>query len=66
MADINHIISLGVGTPGAIPEFLTFGLQIGDAVVYVPSIGRTFFAGSEERGFTVSSESRTFYVGEEL
>lgn len=28
MADINHIITLGIGTPGAIPEFLTFGLQI--------------------------------------
>jgi len=31
MADINHIITLGIGTPGAIPEFLTFGLQIGEA-----------------------------------
>ena len=28
MADINHIITLGIGTPAAIPEFLTFGLQI--------------------------------------
>lgn len=32
MADINHTITLGIGTPGAIPEFLTFGLQIGEAV----------------------------------
>jgi len=31
MADINHIITLGIGTPGAIPEFLTFGLQVGAA-----------------------------------
>ena len=31
MADINHVITLGIGTPGAIPEFLTFGLQIGAA-----------------------------------
>ena len=30
MADINQIITLGIGTPGAIPEFLTFGLQIGE------------------------------------
>ncbi len=28
MADINHVISLGIGSPAAIPEFLTFGLQI--------------------------------------
>ena len=27
MADVNHIISLGVGDPAGIQEFLTFGLQ---------------------------------------
>jgi hypothetical protein len=32
MADINQVITLGVGTPSGIPEFLTFGLQIGEAV----------------------------------
>lgn len=31
MADINHIISLGIGSPAAIQEFLTFGLQQGAA-----------------------------------
>lgn len=29
MADINQIITLGIGTPGGIKEFLTLGLQIG-------------------------------------
>ena len=29
MADINHTITLGIGTPGAIQEFLTLGLQQG-------------------------------------
>ena len=29
MADIHQVISLGVGSPSGIPEFLTFGLQIG-------------------------------------
>lgn len=33
MADINQVITLGIGTPGAIPEFLTFGLQIGELTV---------------------------------
>ena len=27
MADINKTISLGIGTPAGIPEFLLFGLQ---------------------------------------
>lgn len=31
MADINHLISLGLGSPAGIQEFLTFGLQIGEA-----------------------------------
>lgn len=33
MADINQVITLGIGTPAGIKEFLTFGLQIGVAVV---------------------------------
>ena len=32
MADINQVITLGIGTPGGIKEFLTFGLQIGAGV----------------------------------
>lgn len=39
MSDINHIISLGIGSPAAIPEFLTFGLQIGDAPIPPPTSG---------------------------
>lgn len=38
MADINHVISLGIGTPAAIPEFLTFGLQIGEAIAGMDDI----------------------------
>jgi len=30
VADINQTITLGIGTPSGILEFLTFGLQIGD------------------------------------
>ena len=32
MAKIHQVISLGVGSPSGIPEFLTFGLQIGAAL----------------------------------
>lgn len=27
MADINQVVTLGIGVPAGIPEFLTFGLQ---------------------------------------
>lgn len=36
MADINQVISLGIGTPADIPHFLTLGLSIGAAVVVLP------------------------------
>lgn len=29
MSDINHTITLGIGTPAGISEFLLFGLQLG-------------------------------------
>ena len=32
MADINQVITLGLGTPSGIKEFLTFGLQIGAGI----------------------------------
>jgi len=31
MAVINQVITLGIGTPAGIKEFLTFGLQLGIA-----------------------------------
>lgn len=37
MADINHVISLGIGSPAAIQEFLTFGLQQGVPAI-VPDV----------------------------
>ena len=37
MADINQVITLGIGTPAAIPQFLTFGLQTGS--VWTPIDG---------------------------
>lgn len=32
MADISQLITLGIGDPAGIPEFLTLGLQIGSVV----------------------------------
>ena len=36
MAAINHITTLGIGTPGAILQFLTFGLGIGSGLASTP------------------------------
>ena len=66
MADINHVISLGIGSPAAIPEFLTFGLQIGAAAAYSPAPDcRTFVVPEETRTFEVPAEVRTFTIEEE-
>lgn len=35
MADVNAVISLGIGTPGGIPVFLTFGLQSGSPSTFI-------------------------------
>jgi hypothetical protein len=67
MADINHVISLGIGSPAAIPEFLTFGLQIGAAVVVVgvPAC-RTYSVASESRLISILAETRTIEIPEEI
>lgn len=52
MADINQIITLGIGTPAGIPEFLTFGLQIGDTAGVVSGFG--FIFSPDAVGETVS------------
>lgn len=57
MADINHVISLGIGSPAAIQEFLTFGLQQGATVTVPDVVGDTQAAGTatiEGLGLTVS------------
>jgi len=65
MADINHVISLGIGSPAGIPEFLTFGLQIGAAVVVagVPSC-RTYSIAEDVRVLSILADARTFEIPE--
>lgn len=46
MADINFVISLGIGSPAAIQEFLTFGLQQGDAPAEDTSVTVPYLIGS--------------------
>jgi len=62
MADINQVISLGIGTPSGIPEFLTFGLQIGAALDITVRPNRLFIVQPEDRDFTVVPEERILTV----
>lgn len=55
MADINQVITLGIGTPAGIPEFLTFGLQIA-AIPTVDAPGLEFTIPDGLIQFTVPIE----------
>jgi hypothetical protein len=48
MADVNHVISLGIGSPAAIQEFITFGLQQAEPVVVPDVVGQTQASGTTE------------------
>jgi hypothetical protein len=62
MADINQVISLGIGAPSGIPEFLTLGLQIGAAVDITAHAKNLFTVDAEQRCFIVEPEDRMFTV----
>lgn len=57
MADVNHVISLGIGSPADIPHFVLFGLSINDqvpdaeafAVITVPQRARTVVVPANAR-----------------
>lgn len=62
MADINHVISLGIGSPAGIQEFLTFGLQQGAAVVPPTDLTVTPAGRRHRRRFFVEIDGQTFEV----
>ena len=62
MADINQTITLGIGTPAGVPEFLTFGLQIGVVVAVTTPASRIHTPGAESRIYTPGAESRIYTV----
>lgn len=55
MADINHLISLGIGSPSGIPEFITFGLQIGEVQITLEGSFRRMDATSERLSMDADS-----------
>jgi hypothetical protein len=60
MANLNQVITLGVGTPSGITEFLTFGLQIGEVVVVIGEVSATFTARQPELTYTERQPEATY------
>lgn len=54
MADINQVVSLGIGSPAGIPEFLTFGLQIAEVVVVVGELQGVVEMSAALNGTTIA------------
>ena len=52
MANINQLITLGIGTPSGIKEFLTFGLQI-DVLVTPTTVFTVTLDGRAAQTFTL-------------
>lgn len=64
MADINHTISLGIGSPAAIPEFITFGLQIGEALEAYDTAASILFT-PEDKNILYTGDSVTTLITKE-
>ncbi len=60
MADINQIITLGIGTPAGIEEFILFGLQPHTVAHSEAPAERTLTIAAESREYDVEAETRTF------
>ena len=60
MADINQVITLGIGTPAGVKEFLTFGLQIGAAVTITQNL---LFLDKENKEISLSEQNMTIILG---
>jgi hypothetical protein len=66
MSDINQVITLGIGTPAGVPEFLTLGLQIGAAVaVPITPDDRIFTVAADGRIFAIDSDGRIMAIAQE-
>ena len=62
MADINQIITLGIGTPADLEHFILVGLNATGSVAVVDPRAIVITVASETRTFTVQSEDRTIAV----
>jgi hypothetical protein len=71
VADVHHVISLGIGSPADIPHFILFGLsptgpvsvEIADGeIVYVAAGDRTIAVSASERTITVAADDRSIVV----
>lgn len=65
MANVSHIITLGIGTPSGIAEFLTLGLQIGEESVgnmLSDNVAMRFIAGGDIAVRTVASGNSSIRI----
>lgn len=60
MASINQLITLGLGIPSGIKEFLTFGLQIGAEVVSTVPSARIYIISASPRAYAIPASPRTY------
>ena len=63
MADIHHVISLGIGSPADIPHFTLFGLSPNAAApATVDPYAIILTVAAETRTITVEADDRTLVV----
>jgi hypothetical protein len=60
MADINQVISLGIGQPAGIEYITTFGL--GSYIFVATPAGRIFTVPAEDRTYIIPAETRVITV----
>lgn len=60
MADINQMITLGIGTPASIPHFILLGLNPIAAPAAVIPVRATFALVDRSQTFTLAGRTMTF------
>ena len=62
MADINQVITLGIGTPADIEHFILVGLNATGSVAVVDPYAIILTVAAETRTITVEADDRTLVV----
>jgi hypothetical protein len=59
VADVHHVVSLGVGSPAAIPQFLLFGLSPTGEIDLTLAACATLYVSAESPLLTMDAETPT-------
>lgn len=64
MANINQVITIGIGTPSSVKGFLTLGLGIESTITIIePGTVRLMTVCGEERTISIPAEARVMLAG---